>query len=71
MVSGDAEVVIEGTPAELREGVAVVPEDAPHEVRNAGDDKLRFVAVYAAPKVMTTYEQEVQPDGGKERESTA
>src|SRR4051812_29934632 len=37
--------------------IAVVPADLPHEVRNAGDQPLRFVAVYAAPDVITTYEQ--------------
>ena len=48
-------------------GIAVVPEDIPHEVRNAGERTLRFVAVYAAPVVITRYEQEVQPDGSRER----
>jgi mannose-6-phosphate isomerase-like protein (cupin superfamily) len=71
VVSGQPEIVIDGDPAEVREGIAVVPKDVPHEVRNTGGDTLRFVAVYAAPQVTTTYEQEVQPDGGKERESTA
>jgi quercetin dioxygenase-like cupin family protein len=50
-------------------GVAVVPKDVPHEVRNAGDDTLRFVAVYAEPKVVTTYEHPVQPDGSRERQT--
>jgi mannose-6-phosphate isomerase-like protein (cupin superfamily) len=71
VVSGSPKIVIDGKPAEVREGIAVVPADAKHEVRNAGDDTLRFVAVYAAPNVTTTYEQEVRPDGGNERESTA
>jgi mannose-6-phosphate isomerase-like protein (cupin superfamily) len=71
VVSGDAEVVVEGDRAQLDEGIAVVPANAKHEVRNAGREPLRFVAVYAAPDVTTTYEQEVQPDGGNERGSTA
>jgi mannose-6-phosphate isomerase-like protein (cupin superfamily) len=38
-------------------GVAVVHADVPHEVRNAGSELLRFVAVYAAPDVVTLYER--------------
>ncbi|MFL6038233.1 MAG: cupin domain-containing protein [Gaiellaceae bacterium] len=71
VISGDAEVLIEGAAAELREGVALVPANAKHEVKNVGDETLRFVAVYADANVTTTYEEDVQPDGGRERESTA
>jgi quercetin dioxygenase-like cupin family protein len=49
-------------------GVALVPECVPHEVRNAGDETLRFAAVYASTDVTTTYEADVQPDGGRERD---
>lgn len=49
-------------------GVALVPADAPHEVRNAGEGTLRFVAVYASADVVTRYEREVQPDGTRERD---
>jgi quercetin dioxygenase-like cupin family protein len=52
-------------------GLAVVPEDALHEVRNAGETTLRFVAVYAAPDVVTRYEQEVLPDGTRERHTVS
>jgi oxalate decarboxylase/phosphoglucose isomerase-like protein (cupin superfamily) len=45
-----------------------VPECVPHEVRCAGSETLRFVAVYAAADVTTTYENDVQPDGGRERD---
>jgi oxalate decarboxylase/phosphoglucose isomerase-like protein (cupin superfamily) len=48
-------------------GSALVPECVPHEVRNAGDGPLRFVALYASSDVTTTYEQPVQPDGERER----
>ncbi len=47
--------------------VAVVPPDVPHDIRNAGGATLRFVAVYANTDVTTTYEDEVQPDGSRER----
>jgi mannose-6-phosphate isomerase-like protein (cupin superfamily) len=52
-------------------GIAVVPEKAPHEVANAGEEPLRFLALYAAGDVMSTYEEDVQPDGGRSRSSTA
>lgn len=50
-------------------GVALVPKDVPHQVSNAGDGPLRFVAVYAANDVVTRYEAEVQPDGVSERQT--
>jgi hypothetical protein len=43
----------------------------PHEVHNAGDDVLRFAAVYAEPDVVTTYERVVQPDGSNERHTVS
>jgi quercetin dioxygenase-like cupin family protein len=68
VVSGTAEVTVGDETTRVREaGIALVPECVPHEVRNAGDSTLRFVAVYASPEVTTTYETDVQPDGGRER----
>ena len=68
VLMGTAEVEVAGERTLLPAGgVAVVPEDATHEVRNAGEAELSFVAVYAAPKVLTRYEQEIQPDGSRER----
>jgi hypothetical protein len=32
-------------------------------------EETTFVAVYAAPEVVTRYEQEVQPDGSRERQT--
>jgi quercetin dioxygenase-like cupin family protein len=70
VVAGVAEVVVGDEAARLPAGgVAVVPEDAPHEVRNAGDGALRFVAVYASADVVTRYEREVHPDGSRERQT--
>ncbi len=48
-------------------GLALVPTDVPHEVESVGSEALRFVAVYAAGEVTTTYEQPVQPDGERSR----
>jgi len=70
VVEGTASVILDDEPQELGAGaVALIPEGVPHEVRNAGDSTLRFVAVYAATDVVTTYEKEVQPDGSRERQT--
>ena len=72
VLAGVADVTVGGDRAELPAGgVAVVPEDVPHEVRNAGDEPLTFVAVYAAPDVVTRYERVVQPDGSRERHTVS
>src|SRR3954454_6776057 len=72
VIAGEAEMTIgeERTSAAAGE-MALVPECVPHEVRNAGAGLLRFAAVYAAPDVVTTYEEPVQSAGEREREATA
>lgn len=68
VVSGRAAVTVGDETTEVGAGeIALVPERTPHEVRNAGTEPLRFVAVYAGNDVTTTYEAPVQPDGEKER----
>jgi quercetin dioxygenase-like cupin family protein len=72
VVDGVAEVHVGDEQAELPAGgVAVVAEDVPHEVRNTGAGTLRFVAVYAAPDVVTRYDDEVQPDGTRQRHTVS
>jgi quercetin dioxygenase-like cupin family protein len=67
VVSGRAEVTVGDSTTEVGEGgLALVPECVPHEVRNAGDGPLRFVALYADTDVVTTYEQAIQPSGERE-----
>jgi quercetin dioxygenase-like cupin family protein len=68
VLSGRAEVTL-GTESAVVEtgGAALVPQDVPHLVRNAGSETLRFLAIYAAADVVTRYEEEVQPDGERER----
>jgi mannose-6-phosphate isomerase-like protein (cupin superfamily) len=71
VVEGRAEVVVAGESASVDAGgFAIVPRLVEHEVRNAGDGPLRFLALYAGPDVVSTYADEVQPDGGREREAT-
>jgi quercetin dioxygenase-like cupin family protein len=72
LLGGRAEVTVGDEFATVAApAVALVPKDVPHEVRNAGDEVLRFAAMYAEPEVVTTYEHEVQPDGGRERNPVA
>jgi quercetin dioxygenase-like cupin family protein len=70
VVAGVAEVEVGDDRAALPAGgLAVVPKDVPHQVRNAAEETLRFIAVYASADVVTSYEQEVQPDGVRERQT--
>src|SRR5215211_9524584 len=67
IVSGKASVTVGDEQGEVPAGgVALVPECVSHEVRNAGGEPLRFVALYANNDVVTTYEQPIQPSGDRE-----
>ena len=70
VICGVAEVEMDGSSERIGAGgAALVPAEVLHEVRNAGSGLLRFVALYAADEVVTTYEQPVQPDGGRRRQA--
>ena len=72
VLSGEAEATVgEETGRVAAGGMALVPGDVPHEVRNAGEGPLRFLALYADSDVTTTYESEVQPGGERERTPVA
>jgi len=71
VLTGTAKVYVGDDCTTLTAGdVGLVPEEVPHEVHNAGMGPLRFAAIYASNDVTTTYETDVQPDGGRERRST-
>jgi quercetin dioxygenase-like cupin family protein len=66
--AGRAEVTVGDERDEVEApGIALVPADVPHEVRNAGDSTLRFLALYAGTDVVTRYEAPVEPQGERER----
>ena len=68
VVSGQAKVTVGEDSEEIGPGqAALVPEDVPHHVESVSNQPLRFVALYAAPEVVTTYEEDVQPDGERSR----
>ena len=70
VLAGDGEVTVgEETGRVAAGGVALVPKDVPHQVRCAGEDALRFVAVYADIDVVTRYEFDVQPSGERESQT--
>ena len=70
VVDGVAEVEVDGETGRVGTGgVALVPEEVPHQVRSVGERPLRFVAVYAGVDVVTRYEDEVQPSGEREQQT--
>lgn len=72
VLAGTADVAVEGERSRVvAPGLALVPQGAAHEVRNAGSDTLRFAAVYAGADVLTRFSEEVQPGGERERKPVA
>ena len=68
VLAGTAEATVgEETGRVEAGGMALVPKELAHEVRNAGGEALRFLALYASPDVTTTYERPVEPGGERER----
>ncbi len=68
VLSGTAQVIIGSEAGEVAAGgLALVPADVVHEVRNAGQEPLRFLAIYASADVVTRYERPVAPDGVAEK----
>jgi len=68
VLCGRADVTVGDERAEVEApGIALVPVDVAHEVRNAGHSVLRFLALYAGTDVVTRYEAPVQPGGERER----
>ena len=68
VVSGTARVIVGDESQEVPAGgIALVPQEIPHEVHSTGDEPLRFFALYASNEVVTTYERDVQPDGERAR----
>jgi quercetin dioxygenase-like cupin family protein len=72
VLAGEAEIEIGDERSLARAGgLAVVPKCVEHEVRNVGRGALHFAAIYAEPNVVTTYEEPVQPDGSRERQTVS
>jgi mannose-6-phosphate isomerase-like protein (cupin superfamily) len=60
-LAGQAAVTVGDLQAEVRAGeMAVVPAMAPHSVRNAGVEPLRFIGVFSSNTVMSTFDQSLK-----------
>ena len=51
-------------------GVVVIPQQAPHEVRNSGPGVLRAVGFFATASPVSTFDEPVMPGGTRVRGTT-
>lgn len=62
ILEGEAEVVLGGERGRLSAGeIALVPEMVPHDVHNAGEGALKVLGFFAAPMVVSTFDEPVMP----------
>jgi quercetin dioxygenase-like cupin family protein len=69
VLAGRVEFRVEESPPIEHEpgGVVVVPAGRPHAVRNAGPGVARAIGVFAAPRVTSTFDAPVMPEGTRVR----
>lgn len=66
VLEGAVEVEIDGETAEYgADGMVLVPAMAPHSVKNVGSEPARLLGFFADAAVTSTFEQVVQPMGGR------
>ena len=64
IVTGEAEAEAGGELADLSAGdLAVIPAMVPHGVRNTGHETLRVVGFFSGAKIVSTFEEPLQPMG--------
>lgn len=51
-------------------GVVVIPQEAPHGIRNNGPGVLRAVGFFATPSPVSTFDEPVMPGGTRVRGTT-
>lgn len=51
-------------------GVVVIPQQAPHELRNNGSGVLRAVGFFATASPVSTFDEPVMPGGTRVRDTT-
>jgi quercetin dioxygenase-like cupin family protein len=72
IVTGEAEAEAGGESGYLSAGdLAVIPAMVPHGVRNTGDETLRVVGFFSEAKIISTFEEPLQPLGMAEIEMGA
>lgn len=66
MISGEAEMVVDGKGMEISTGeLVVVPAGIVHYVINKGKDTAKFIGFYASPENHSSFSEEVSPVGMK------
>ena len=66
LLAGKGRAVVESEERQISPGDIVhVPAETPHDVVNEGDDTLELVGFFAAPEVVTIFEQVQMPDDTK------
>ncbi len=64
ILDGEVEVTVDNEALSLSAGeLAVIPEMAPHAVRNVGDTTARCLGFFSKPQVISTFDQPVMPFG--------
>jgi quercetin dioxygenase-like cupin family protein len=64
VVQGEAEAHVGDERGRLSAGdLAVIPAMVPHGVRNVGDTRLKVVGFFSESKIVSTFDEPVQPIG--------
>jgi quercetin dioxygenase-like cupin family protein len=64
VLEGAAEVTAAGERMRLREGgVALVPATVPHDIRNAGEGRLRVVGFFSSAAAVSHFDETLAPFG--------
>ncbi len=64
IVAGEGEAEAGGELADVKAGdLAVIPAMVPHGVRNTGDETLKVVGFFSGSKIVSTFEEPLQPMG--------
>jgi quercetin dioxygenase-like cupin family protein len=72
IVAGEAEAEAGGELGRVRAGdLAVIPAMVPHAVRNTGDETLKVVGFFSEAKIVSNFEEPLQPLGTAEIEMGA
>ena len=65
IVQGEAEAHAGDEHGRLSAGdLVVIPAMVPHGVRNVGDERLKVVGFFSESKIISTFEQPLEPAGG-------
>ncbi len=65
-VSGSGQLLLDAGPKPVKAGdVIVLTEGTMHDIHNTGDEDLRVIGFFSAPKVEQHWTDEVWPDAGR------